>query len=176
MMMINKIDNNVAYIIKRINELGKIDPGKKVLQKMIFLMVEKGIPLNYEYGLHFYGPYCASLSIVTDYLHADGIIRINYTGNTHEMTLNDNIDAAPIGLTPEHLQAIDDVIDNFVKMSPSELELLTTAIYAHTHLEDKSKKSVVGGVQKIKGEKYAPDMIYNSLNYFEYFEKSFSED
>ena len=52
-----KVSNNVAYIIKRINEEWGKKPGKKILQKMVFLIEEKGIDLGYEYGLHFYGPY-----------------------------------------------------------------------------------------------------------------------
>ena len=166
--------NNAAYIIKRIDEISGINPGKKVLQKMIFLMVEKGIPLNYEYGLHFYGPYSALLGTEVNYLHANDIIHLNYTDYSHEMKINGNDTVLPKGLSSEDIAAIDDVIKTFIHKSPSDLELLSTAIYAHKYLENKSKESVVEGVLKIKGKKYTREEIHRSFENFNYFNKTFS--
>jgi len=168
------IKNNAAYIIKRINDLSGESPGKKVLQKIVYLMIEKGIPLRYEYGLHFYGTYSASLDAATSILHADGIININYSGFSHKLGINDDVSVMSDGLTKEQEAGIDDVINTFISMSASDLELLTTAIYAYNHLEDKSMESVVEGVLKIKGTKYARDQIRYSLERFDYFNKNFA--
>ena len=172
-MVKHKEENNAAYIIKRINEIRGERPGKKVLQKMVFLMIEKGVPLNYDFGLHFYGPYSSPLNTETDFLYADGIIKIDYSGNSHKMEVDESVEVSSCGLTDEQKNNIDDVIEKFKDMSPSNLELLTTAIYAYNLLEDKSEESIINGVVKIKGTKYSTDDIRRSFKYFSFFNKSF---
>lgn len=43
------ISNNAAYIIKRINDVWGEKPGKKTLQKIVFLIEQKGVNLGYAY-------------------------------------------------------------------------------------------------------------------------------
>ena len=50
------IADNAAHIVKRINDIWGKKPGKKTLQKLVYLIQQKGINLNYDYGIHFYGP------------------------------------------------------------------------------------------------------------------------
>ena len=168
------IADNAAYIIKRIKDVRNESPGKKVLQKIVFLTIEKGIPFDYDFGLHFYGPYSSSLDEATNILHAEGVIHFDYSGQSHKMEISDGFEVLPSKLTEEQINDVNDVIQTFMDMSPSDLELLTTAIYAFNHLDDKSKESVVSGVIKIKGKKYSPEKIYSALNRFEYFNKVFS--
>lgn len=167
------INNNAAYIIKRINEIWGENPGKKTLQKIVFLIEQKGINLNYQYGLHFYGPYSSTLEAVTTFLSADGIIKFDYSGYSHRMSINEAFDVSPEGLSSNQENEIDNLIAHFKGRSPSELELLTTAIYAYNNLEDKTKESVINGVLKIKGSKYTPEQIRHSLNDFAFFDKNF---
>lgn len=169
------IINNAAYIIKRINDIWGEKPGKKTLQKMVFLIEQKGIDLGYDYGLHFYGPYSGALDAATTFLNADGVIEFDYSGYSHLMSIDEkNFAVEPDGLSAAQLVQIDALIEYFKGQSPSELELLTTAIYAYDHLEDKSKESIISGVQKIKGSKYSNEHIQCSLENFEYFEKPLS--
>lgn len=170
--MMTNISNNAAYIIKRINEIWEKEPGKKTLQKIVFLIEQKGIDLGYEYGLHFYGPYSGTLDAVTTFLSADGVIEFDYSGYSHLMSINEeNFTVGPDGLSNEQRKTIDELIEYFRGWSPSELELLTTAIYAYNHLEDKSKTSIINGVQKIKGLKYSKEQIQHSLKELAYFNK-----
>jgi uncharacterized protein YwgA len=168
------INNNAAYIIKRINEILGKKPGKKALQKLIFLIEQKGINLNFEYELHFYGPYSETLDNATRFLGADGIIQFDYSGYSHRMGINEQFNILPDNLSAEQTNEIDNIIARFKDKTPSELELLTTAIYAYNHLENKTKESVVNGVIKIKGSKYPTDRIEESLNDFDYFDKKFT--
>lgn len=156
------------------NEIWGEKPGKKTLQKIIFLVEQKGINLNYEYGLHFYGPYSAALDATTAFLSSDGIIKFDCSGYSHRMSTNENFNVLSEGLSLERENEIKDIIIRFKGMSPSELELLTTAIYAYNNLEIKTKESVINGVQKIKGTKYTKEQILSSLNNFIYFDKSFT--
>ncbi len=166
------ISDNVAYIIKRINDIWREEPGKKTLQKLVFLIEQKGIHLGYEYGLHFYGPYSGALDEDTAFLSADGVIEFNYFGCSHLMSINEeNFTVEPDGLSDIQREVIDQLIIYFQGQSPSDLELLTTAIYAYDHLEDKSKDNIISGVQKIKGPKYSREQILDSLENFSYFNK-----
>lgn len=163
-----------AYIVKRINDIVGKAPGKKVLQKMVFLIEQKGVNLGYDYGIHFYGPYSSKLDTDTYFLSADGIINFSYTRLTHEMTVGEGFEILPDCLSDEQKKGIDEVIERFREKKGPELELLTTAIYAYNHLDDKSRESVIAGVVKLKGEKYRRDEIERALEEFAYFEKDFA--
>lgn len=169
------ISNNAAYVVKRINDLWGEKPGKKALQKMVFLIEQKDIPLGYEYGLHFYGPYSEALDATTTFLSADGVIEFDYSGYAHLMSINEQLfTIEPRGLTEEHKRILDELIHNFKGWSASELELLTTAVYAYDHLEDKSRENVIRGVEKIKGSKYTREQIQRALENFSNFNKHFA--
>lgn len=165
----NEVRNNAAYIIKQIYEIRGEKPGKKTLQKLIFLIEQKGINLEYEYGLHFYGPYSGTLDSTTAFLNADGIVKFDYSRNSHLMSINEEFDVSSENLSVEQENEINTLIDHFKEMSPSDLELLTTAIYAYNNLEDKTEESIINGVKKIKGSKYTTNQITNSLSNFAYF-------
>ncbi len=166
------LPNNVAYIIKKINDIWGKKPGKKALQKIVFLIEQKGIDLGFEYGLHFYGPYSDTLDAETSFLSADGVIEFDYSGYSHLMSLNEkNFIVEPHGLSDEQQKTIAELIEHFKGQSPSELELLTTAIYTYNHSQDKTKESIISGVRKIKGSKYSRPQIQDSLEKFSYFNK-----
>ena len=168
------IKDNAAYIVKRINDLWRERPGKKMLQKMAFLIEKKGVDLNFDYGLHFYGPYSSILDTTTKFLSTDGVIVFDYSGYSHLMSINEEyFKVEPIGLSTEQLKKIDDIIIHYMGRDASELELLTTAIYAYDLLEDKSIESVMGGVRKIKGRKYSDPEIKNSFMEFDYLGRQF---
>lgn len=164
------IKNDVAYIIKRTNEIRDEKPGKKMLQKMVFLIKHKGIDLDYDYGLHFYGPYCVALDSETSSLSADGVILFDYSGCSHLMSVNEEFTIQSEKLSDEQEKRIDDLVIYFKKWTPSDLELLTTAMYVYEHLEDKSKSSVIKGVEKIKGSKYSREKIEETIKSFSYFD------
>ena len=170
------VSNNAAYIIKRINDIWEEKPCKKALQKMVFLIEQKGIELGFDYGLHFYGPYSSLLDATTTFLSADGVIEFDYSGYSHLMSIDEkNFSLKPEGLSDQQINEIDNIIKHFKGNSASELELLTTAIYAYDHLDDKSLESVIKGVQKIKGAKYTEGHIKSSLENLTYFNREFTK-
>lgn len=168
--MSEPVKNSVAFVIKSISTILGENPGKKTLQKLVFMIEEKGVDLNFEYGLHFYGPYSSSLDSATTLLSTDGIISFDYSGYAHRMEVNEKWDIEST-LSKEQEDTIKDVITHFKGRSPSQLELLTTTIYAYNNLTDKSKDSVINGVRKIKGSKYSLKEIENALNELSYFNK-----
>lgn len=129
-------------------------PCKKTLQKIVFLIEAKKINLGCDYGIHFYGPYSYDLDFTVRELCAEGILNIEYTAQEHVISVlsEDNISTYDNPL-------VDQIIEEFGKDSPSELELLATALYVYLKVKDVDK--IRSGVVKIKGNKY-PDQRINS--------------
>jgi uncharacterized protein YwgA len=169
--MMEKVKSRAAYIIDMINQNSKEKLGKKKLQKMVYLIEEKGVDLGYEYGLHFYGPYSADLNTETMFLSADGIVQFTYSEYAHTMEVSEGAELEP-DLSSSQKETIADVIEHFKDTTPSDLELFATTIYAYNNLEDKSEKSIIAGVKKIKGEKYSVDQIKNAISKLDYFGKA----
>lgn len=171
--MSNIVESNSAYIINLIGDVCGKAPGKKKLQKLVYLIEQKGVPLGYEHGLHFYGPYSSKLDEETMSLSMDGVISFDYSGCSHKMSVNTGYEIKS-SLTKKDEAVAREVIDHFKNRTPLELELLSTALYAHDNLEDKSRGSIINGVKKIKGDKYNVQEIEQALNDFCFFNKKIS--
>lgn len=162
--------SDVAYIIDRISSITGHPPVKKTLQKTVFLLETKGVDLGFHYILHFYGPYCAELDHETAKLSADGIINFNYAKYGHKMNVpEENVASLEVSLPKESLQLAEEVITRYKAQTPSDLELLTTAIYAYQHTDAKTREDVIKKVKTIKGEKYNDREIQWALSEFPYF-------
>lgn len=141
----------IVSVISRLSAI-KRAPCKKTLQKIVFLIEAKNVDLGCDYGIHFYGPYSSDLDFAVRELCDDGILDIKYTSLEHRISVADN--AAANGYNN---QIVNDVIDEFGKESPSNLELLATALYVFLQVRDANK--VKDGVVKIKGTKYSERQI-----------------
>lgn len=162
--------SNVPYIISEISSITGHSPVKKALQKTVFLLEEKGIDLGFDYILHFYGPYCAELDHETAKLSADGIINFDYGKYGHKMTISpDYLPTLETSLSEDDSCLMQEVITRYKEKSPSDLELLTTAIYAYRHTGAKTREEVTEKIKVIKGEKYNDQEIQWALNEFPYF-------
>lgn len=163
------ICNNAAYVVSKINEFWQEKPGKKILQKIVYLIEQKGVKLGFEYELHFYGPYSSLLDEQIIFLSAEGIIEVEHSGLSHLLSVHDSFQAIPEDISSNQMQKIEEVINHFKGKTPYELELLTTAIYAYNHLQGKSRNDVINGVKRIKGDKYSTDKINTTLEEFDFF-------
>jgi len=63
-------------IIKMISEYQS--PGKKALQKLVYLVERKGLDLGYDYSIHYYGPYSSELDYAVHSLEMQGITTTDY--------------------------------------------------------------------------------------------------
>ncbi len=147
-------------VIQIVNEITREStaPCKKTLQKMVYLIEEKGHDLGFDYGIHFYGPYSADLDYTVQKLCMDGKLKMDLTKSGHIISIEND--------TSEEIETCDseikEVISEFVKDSPSELELLATTLYV-ARLE-KGRDRIVECVIKIKGDKYSKAQITNAID------------
>lgn len=133
----------------------KQTPGKKKVQKLLYLIERKGVDLNLNYSIHFYGPYSAILDDALHTLEVQGIINILTSKSTHEIRVVGS-EQLPETLDLKEKQIVEEVLDFFGDKTASELEALTTIDYvAHTLLQNSNDMDeVLNDVVKIKGKKF----------------------
>ena len=109
-----------------------------------------------DYGIHFYGPYSADLDFAVRELNDEGILKIDYTPMEHLISVvGDSFENGNINPT------VNEVIDEFSKETPSELELIATALYVYLQVKDVSR--IKTEVIKIKGSKYSGSRIDSAI-------------
>lgn len=130
-------------------------PCKKALQKIVFLIEAKQVNLGCDYGIHFYGPYSSDLDFAIRELSDEGILQIDYT----LMELSISVaDTSIIDSEPYNNATVNEVIDEFAKDTPNELELLATTLYVYLQTK-KDVTKIKPGVIKLKGNKYPENRI-----------------
>lgn len=150
-------NNAIINIVKKLTEING-PPCKKTLQKIVFLIEAKKNDLGFDYGIHFYGPYSSDLDFAVRQLNEEGFLNIEYTPMGHKISVAnvDNINE----LSDD--DEINEVISNFAKQTPRELELLATALYVFLQVNDNEK--ILPAVKKLKGSKYSDQQIETAIS------------
>ena len=150
-----------SIIIKQI--CTSIEPGKKMLQKLMYLIDRKDVNLALNYSIHFYGPYSAKLDNTLHRLESYDMVRIDTNRSTHTIHLGDvSID----GVLEKAIQEkVDFVLKNFSSKTALELEAITTVDYVATVLlkGSASDEQVIERVKLIKGSKFTSEYLQDSL-------------
>lgn len=128
-----------------------VSPGKKKLQKIIYLLQEKTGHSEYWFGIHLYGPFSADLAKDVDELANYGEVSILLDGMTERIILEADQDL-PV-LTPEESA----VVDTYMQDDAQTLELLSTLVFV-SRVEGKAHEALVERLRKLK-PKYAPDTV-----------------
>lgn len=150
--------NNTAIvnIIEKITEINGA-PCKKTLQKIVFLIEAKNVDIGCDYGIHFYGPYSADLDYAVRELCDEGILKIDYTPMDHRISV---VNGSAVETYSN--DTVNEVVRSFGKETPSELELIATALYVFICSNDIEK--IKAGVKKLKGAKYADSRIDTAIS------------
>ena len=125
------------------------DFGHTALMKFMYLLQTlKGVPLEYNFTLYSYGPYdssvlddlsyATSLDAVTDKV-------IHYPGGSYGYNIAPAQCAAQVknkadAFLKDNKDKIDWVVEQFEGSSASDLELISTIIYADQELQQKKEK------------------------------------
>jgi uncharacterized protein YwgA len=153
-------DNNkmILSIAKKIYEVSGELPGKKTMQKMVYLIEQSGVDLGFDYSIHFYGPYSADLDYAIQYLDYQGELDIEITPSVHKISVTD------VSGLPELCEKASRVIAEFGRRSPGQLELLSTALYVQRETAAETEAQIINSVVRIKGEKYSSEAIAKAIN------------
>ena len=146
----------IVSVIEKITEINGT-PCKKTLQKIVFLIEAKHVNLGCDYGIHFYGPYSADLDFAVRELCDEGVLKIDYTPMDHKISV---INRSAVSSYSN--DTVNEVVSSFAKETPSELELIATALYVFICSKDKDK--IKAGVKKLKGTEYPDSRIDAAVN------------
>ncbi|HVJ50598.1 Panacea domain-containing protein [Desulfitobacterium sp.] len=148
-------------------------PGKKTLQKLVYLIQEKGANLGYQYCIHYYGPYSSVLDYSLQSLERLGIIKLKRQGmgsliipNSMQDILTEEEDVSK--LSEMDMEIIKYVLEKFAHRSPKELELITTTDFVAKDIFRKkgyvNKMEIINGVIHIKDTKFSQLEIENAID------------
>lgn len=168
---------NILKVIPIIDKISEVQhPGKKTLQKIIYLMERKGINLGFDYSIHYYGPYSSNLDQAIHRLEMQGAIKIVTDGMSHRIHTTDmaNLllgeeESKPFNADENEI--VEDIIETFGKWSGYDLELIATTDYVAGQIfrdgQLKNKDEVIAGVKRIKGDKFPPEKIQEAVENLE---------
>ncbi len=144
----------------------KNNPGKKTVQKLMYLVERKGANLGLNYRIHFFGPYSPKLEDVLNILNNQGVINIDTSGMTHTINIKNESKNGSGSLSIEEEGIVASVIDSFGKKSPRDLEGITTLDFVACLLKKKEiedEKAIIKEVNRIKGDKFSNQQLKEYL-------------
>ena len=144
-------------IIENINTVKEAYPGKKELQKTVYLLQKKGLDLGYSYRFYFYGPYSDSLDEDIKRLSILGELEIYQDDLTHRIRIPDHKEYCS-GSNDNTIHLIHKTIDELKDISPRDLELMATIVF----LADDcivTEEEIIKKVHAVKGDKYCDNEI-----------------
>jgi len=167
----------LTYIIKCFQEFfdNKTDMGRTHIQKIPYMLKAVGIPINFSYQLHFYGPYSENLAFAIDDLLADDIIIdssnnprcSNFKLSKESETLLSKYDG-DIEPYKERINNIFKIFNSFTTFSTNDLEAITTLYYAYLEQiaanKVPNKNELIESFIKIKKNKFSNDFISNMID------------
>lgn len=148
-------------------------PSKKALQKLVYLIQEKGVNLGYPYCIHYYGPYSSLLDYSIQSLERIGIIQLKRSGMASLIIPENNQDLVSeeeevSNLTGKDTEIIKSTLEKFANKSPRELELITTTDFVAKDIFRKNgyvdETKILNGVIRIKNTKFSQQEIKNAIN------------
>jgi len=156
-----------SIIIRQICD--RIEPGKKMLQKLMYLIDRQGVDLELNYSIHFFGPYSAKLNELIHTLESYDKLMIDTSGVTH-IIHKGNI---PITGQPseEEQEKINFVLEHFSDKSAFDLEAITTMDYVANKIlkGSRDEAEIIGRVKKIKGSKFSDTHLAESFQTLQRF-------
>lgn len=144
--------------------------GRTALQKIMYFLTRRGIPLPYRFEIYHYGPFCSDIYHDVDCLQADEVVvdKAQGTGKYWNYAPGPNTDVL-IELygdeMAEYEDVIDEVINIFADLSPNALELIATLDYIYQDEKARrrdglpEKQAVVERFIQVKKDKFPLEMV-----------------
>lgn len=107
-----------------ISMAGGID-GRKKLQKIVFILKNKGAPFQEKFSYHYFGPYSAELQLEIDDMVTRGVIQEIQSGPGYKYSAGANVP----DFDDSTLQSYSDLVARLNALPPTILELLATFYY-----------------------------------------------
>lgn len=147
----------IAYLAKKLKDVSP-QFGKTVLQKLVYIMQELyGLPIDYDYCLYNYGPYCKELDNDLSYIALLDGVNVDWNVIGYKISPSKKaehyIEKAQDFLSKNN-ELIDLTIQNFGNMQAKDLELRSTIIFVYkqssSSRENKNRQELIKKVGEIK--------------------------
>lgn len=144
----------IKYVVENLKS-----PGKMTIQKTLYFVQESlGVPLGYEYVMHYYGPYSFELDDNLTEMQAMGILAISsylhsQGGIGYEISLGKNAHRVP-EIPLDYKDKIDRVVRFIKSLDVEKMELCATIHFVQVILKEKKRvcdeEAVVKGTKQLK--------------------------
>lgn len=162
-------DAVLAHTVKQwYNTPGNVNLGRTILQKICYFLKSKGVPIDFEFDIHHYGPYSQELYNRVDQLLLDNIF-VDESGQPSKSIYKPGCQSEElINMHHDELNKynheIKTVIKVFSHLNPTQMELLATIHFFQTTLtkyyrQPPQKEVVIQRVIKAKGDKFSHQTI-----------------
>ena len=162
----------LALVIKEARQIAdenKRYVGRTAIQKIMYFLKARGIPMNYKFDIYHYGPYCQDIITDTDWLIVDDVIRDqstkpdNYSNYAPYVSMDEILEVIS-DLSSNERDIIRDTVKALIPLEPNLLELLATLDYLlraekATGRKTEIKETVVKRLMEVKGAKFEQNLV-----------------
>ncbi len=169
-------DAVVAYVTREWGEKAHSNLGRIIIQKLCYFLKHEGVPINYRFRLHQFGPFSQELFFRMKELENDDVIRDNIKGaQKSAYIVGDNAEEV-IALYHENIKKfkpnMDRIIEKLGKYNfPEKLELLATIHFFYNarlkfNKKAPSKEEIVAEIKGVKN-KFSYEEIEEAYDYLQ---------
>lgn len=145
--------------------------GRTAIQKLLYFMKVRGVPMKYSFDIHHYGPFCANIMHDVDWLMTDGVIEdqasearySNYrpSAGWHELEEQFHDDLA------ENQEIISEVCEAMGELTPEALELVATLDFSYRWVRARGgcgpwKNATIEKFKRVKKDRFSDEAIEES--------------
>ena len=137
------------------------DIGKTKVQKIIYFLQEGlGVPLQYSFRMHHYGPFSQDIDSGISTLQSAGYIEVSHDiqGYGYHITPVSGRQLPWDSELDNYREEMTEAISSLSVLGASDLELLATVHFVHNLLKEPSKEKVLDNVARLK-PKFSRDTI-----------------
>lgn len=167
-------DALVLYILKRLLEnKNQEEIGRTLMQKICYFAKVMGLPLSYDFQIHYYGPFSKELYHDLKEYRRENLIIDKSTDNSKSLyNLGENHKILFDKYKDElknFEETIEKTVNKFKDYNIKDLELFSTIHYYHTVYSDflgytPDDEFVINKVYKVKEENFDKVEIKDKLN------------
>ena len=129
------------------------DIGKTKVQKTIYFLQEGlGVPLQYRFRMHLYGPFSDEIDSGISALQSTGYIEVSHYphGYGYHITPASEKQLPWDSELAKYKEEMIEAINALSVLDASDLELLATVHFVHNLLKEPSKEKVLDNVGRLK--------------------------
>ena len=144
--------------------------GRTALQKTMYFLKVLGVPMDYRFDIHHYGPFCNAILHDTEMLIVDGVVvdgaaKSRYSNYAPGPNAEELIEKHAAVLA-RYRQTVREVVAALAPMSPEKLELLATLHFAFAAEKASGsqgpwKERVLRRFREFKRDKFSPAEVGN---------------